>query len=143
MSEPRRISWLAAARLVLAAVLIPAPTSAQTAVSPKAIQLIIGFGPGGNYDLWGRTLSRHYGKHLPGRPAVVPQYMPGAGSYVAAGHMANIAARDGSVIAMISRDSVLGPLTGASGALFDPRRLSWLGSPAARTKVWSSYRTPP
>jgi tripartite-type tricarboxylate transporter receptor subunit TctC len=143
MSESRRISWLALARLALAALLLAAPASAQTPGSPKAVQLIIGFGPGGNYDLWGRTLSRHYGKHLPGRPAVVPQYMPGAGSYVAAGHMANVAARDGSVIAMISRDSVLGPLTGASGALFDPQRLSWLGSPATETNVCIAYRTAP
>src|SRR5258708_5282769 len=46
------------------------PASAQTSqppFAPKAIQLIIGFGPGGNYDLWARTLSRHYGKHLPGK----------------------------------------------------------------------------
>ncbi len=43
--------------------------------------LIIGFGPGGGYDLWGRTVARHIGKHLPGKPSVVPQNMPGAGSY--------------------------------------------------------------
>src|SRR3979490_3167979 len=104
MPAPRRIAWLAAAHRGLAA-LVAAPASAQTVVSPKAIQLIIGFGPGGNYDLWGRTLSRHYGKHLPGRPAVVPQYRPGDGRSVAAGHMANLAARAGSVIARISRGS--------------------------------------
>src|SRR5258708_32155638 len=102
MPVPRRIAWLASAHLGLAA-LVAAPASAQTVVSPKAIQLIIGFGPGGNYDLWGRTLSRHYGKHLPGSPAVVPQYMPGAGSYVAAAHRANIAGHAGSVGAMSSR----------------------------------------
>jgi tripartite-type tricarboxylate transporter receptor subunit TctC len=122
---------------------IALPASAQTdkPFAPRNVQLIIGFGPGGNYDLWARTLSRHLGRHLPSRPTVVPQYMPGAGSYVAAGHMVTVARRDGSVIAMISRDAVLGPLTGTVGKLFDPRTLSWIGSPATETNVCIAYRT--
>lgn len=109
--------------------------------SPSTIQLIIGLGPGGNYDLWGRTFARHYGKHLPGHPTVVPQNRPGAGSYVAAGHMANVAPRDGSVIGIISRDAVIGPLTRTTDAPFDPRTLSWLGSPATETNVCIAYHT--
>jgi tripartite-type tricarboxylate transporter receptor subunit TctC len=142
---PRGRRGLVAATFMSLALAGVTPASAQTSqpFAPKAIQLIIGFGPGGNYDLWARTLSRHYGKHLPGKPTVVPQYMPGAGSYIAAGHMANVAVRDGSVIAIISRDSVLGPLTGASGALFDAERLSWLGSPATETNVCIAYKTAP
>src|SRR5262249_9606835 len=106
----------------------------------KSMQMIIGFGPGGNYDLWARTLARHFGKHLPGRPAMVPQYMPNAGSYVAAVPMAKAAPPDSSVIAITSRDSVLGPLTGAAGAQFDARALSWLGSPTTETSVCIAYR---
>ena len=126
----------AAAFLALGWLATAGPAAAQTAEPfAKSISLIIGLGPGGNYDLWARTLSHHYGKHLPGNPTVVPQYMPGAGSYIAAGHMAKIAPRDGSVISLISRDAVLGPLTGAAGALFDARALSWLGSPTTETNV--------
>ena len=47
----------------------------------KTVQMIIGFGPGGGYDLWARTVARHIGKHLPGNPNVVSQNMPGAGSF--------------------------------------------------------------
>ena len=135
---PRPCAAMLAFALVGPLAAMPAAAQAPFA---KSIQLIIGFGPGGNYDLWARTLSRHYGRHLAGNPSVVPQYMPGAGSYIAAGHMANVAARDGSVIAIISRDSVLGPLTGASGALFDPRTMSWLGSPTSETNVCIAYHT--
>ena len=60
--------------------------------------MIIGFGPGGGYDLWGRTVGRHIGKHLPGSPTVVPQNMPGAGSYVAASHIYGAAPKDGTVM---------------------------------------------
>jgi len=125
----------------LLALAAAAPAAAQTPDPfAKSIALIIGLGPGGNYDLWARTLSHHYGRHLPGRPTVVPQYMPGAGSYIAAGHMAKIAPRDGSVIALISRDAVLGPLTGTGGAVFDARALSWIGSPTRETSVCIAYR---
>src|SRR4029077_12477303 len=121
--RPPRPRTLTAALTALALAIVPAAAQAPEPFA-KSILLIIGLGPGGNYDLWARTLSHHYGKHLPGHPTVVPQYMPGAGSYIAAGHIARIAPRDGSVIALISRDAVLGPLTGTGGAVFDARVLS-------------------
>ncbi len=103
--------------------------------------MIIGFGPGGGYDLWGRTVGRHIGRHLPGNPSVVPQNMPGAGSYVAASHIFHVAPRDGSTLAIIARDAVLGPLSGAAGARFDPLRLSWIGTPTKETNVCIAYHT--
>jgi tripartite-type tricarboxylate transporter receptor subunit TctC len=97
--------------------------------------MIIGFGPGGGYDLWGRTVARHIGKFLPGSPNLVIQNMPGAGSYVAASWIYNIAPKDGSVIGIIARDATMGPLTGADGARFDATKMSWLGTPTTETNV--------
>ena len=120
------------------------PAAAQAdALAGKSVQMIIGFGPGGGYDLWGRTLGRHIGKHLPGHPNVVPQNMPGAGSYTAASYIFNIAPKDGSVLGIIARDAALGPLTGASGARFDPTRLSWIGTPTKETNVCIVFHTAP
>ena len=34
----------------------------------KTIQVLVGFGPGGEDDLWARTISRHLGNHIPGNP---------------------------------------------------------------------------
>ena len=89
-------------RALLAIVLLTAPTSVPPARTEepagKTVQMIIGFGPGGGYDLWGRTVARHIGRHLPGHPNVVPQNMPGAGSYVAASHIFNVAPRDGTAL---------------------------------------------
>lgn len=107
-----------------------APVAAQPeSLAGKTVTLVIGFGPGGGYDLWGRLVGRHIGKHLPGSPTVVPQNMPGAGSYVAASHIYAAAPRDGTVFAIIARDAALGPLSGAPGARFDATKMSWLGSP--------------
>ncbi len=80
-------------------------------------------------------VARHIGKHLPGNPTVVPQNMPGAGSYVAASHIYNAAPKDGTVFAIIARDAALGPLSGAPGARFDATKMSWLGSPTREHNV--------
>ena len=118
------------------------PAAAQGGtLADRSVQMIIGFGPGGGYDLWGRTVGRHIGRHLPGNPTVIPQNMPGAGSYVAASYIFNIAPKDGTALGIIARDAALGPLSGAAGARFDPTRLSWIGTPTKETNVCIAYHT--
>jgi len=118
------------------------PAFAQTDIfANRSVQMIIGFGAGGGYDLWGRTVGRHIGRHLPGAPGVIPQNMPGAGSYTAASYLYNIAPKDGSALGIIARDAALGPLTGAVGARFDPTRLSWIGTPTKETNICIAYHT--
>jgi tripartite-type tricarboxylate transporter receptor subunit TctC len=113
----------------------PALAQAGPSLAGKNVQMLIGFGAGGGYDLWGRVVARHIGKHLPGNPAVVPQNMPGAGSFVAANNIYNLAPKDGSVMGIIARDAALGPITGAVGARFDPTKITWLGTPTTETNV--------
>src|SRR5262249_38180572 len=118
-----------AAFTAAAATFQPAKAQSAEPFAGKTVTLIIGFGTGGGYDLWGRTVARHIGKHLPGKPTVVPQNMPGAGSYVAASHIYAAAPKDGTVFGIIARDAALGPLSNAPGARFDATKFSWLGSP--------------
>ena len=93
----------------------PLVATAQTpgAFAGKTVTMYIGFGPGGGYDLWARVVARHIGAHLPGNPTVNAQNMEGAGSYRAANFIYNVAPKDGTAMALIARDAVLGPLTGA------------------------------
>lgn len=137
--------WLAGLAGIFAALVFSLTTSAaQTSPEPftgKTVHMIIGFGAGGGYDLWGRTVARHIGKYLPGKPNVVAQNMPGAGSFVAASHIYNTAPKDGTVMGIIARDVALGPLTGAPGARFDATKLSWIGSPTRETNVCIAYHT--
>src|SRR6266508_1919786 len=118
-----------------------APPAQGETLAGKSVQMIIGFGPGGGYDLWGRTVARHIGRHLPGNPAVIAQNMPGAGSYTATSYIFNIAPKDGTVLGIIARDAALGPLSGATGARFDPTKLSWIGTPTKETNVCIAYHT--
>lgn len=106
----------------------------------KTVNMIIGFGPGGGYDTWGRMVAGHIGAHLPGNPAVVAQNLPGGGSYRAASFMYHQAPNDGTTLALIARDAVLGPLTGQAGALFDATKFSWIGTPATETNICIANR---
>ena len=137
------VTLLAAA---LAALAVIGAATAQTPAgvfAGKTVTMIIGFGPGGGYDLWARVVARHIGKHLPGNPTVAPQNMEGAGSYRAANFIYNVAPKDGTTMALIARDAALGPLTGAPGAQFDATKFSWLGTPAIETNVCIAYHTAP
>src|SRR6266516_4367397 len=67
----------------------------------KSIDLLIGAPPGGGYDIYARSLARHYGRHIPGQPSIVAKNMPGAGSARAAGFISTMAPRDGTAIAAI------------------------------------------
>jgi tripartite-type tricarboxylate transporter receptor subunit TctC len=94
----------------------------------KTMQLLIGFGPGGGYDLYGRTVARHLGRFIPGNPTVVPQNMVGAGSVRAASSLYNAAPKDGTVIGTFSRGVIVDTLLGANKGQLDAQSFGWLGS---------------
>jgi tripartite-type tricarboxylate transporter receptor subunit TctC len=134
--------YLAAGFLLALAVALPANAQAQgETFAGKNVSVIIGFGAGGGYDMWGRIVARHIGKFLPGKPNAIAQNMPGAGSYVAASHIYGAAPKDGTVFAIIARDAALGPLSGAPGARFDATKLSWIGTPTKEHNVCIAYHT--
>ena len=137
------LSTMLAAAMVLGTALGVGHATAQQAptLAGKTVSLIIGFGPGSGYDSWGRLVARHIGRHLPGAPQVVPQNMPGAGSFVAINHIYAAAPKDGSVFGIVARDAALGPLSGAPGARFDATKLTWIGTPTRETNVCIAYHT--
>ena len=61
----------------------------------KTIDFVIGYPPGGSNDVWGRLIARHLGRHVPGKPNVVPKNMPGAGSFLAVNQIFNVLPKDG------------------------------------------------
>ena len=50
----------------------------------KTIRIVISTGVAGGFGEYARLLSEHIGKHIPGRPHVIVQSMPGAGGLLAA-----------------------------------------------------------
>ena len=112
------------------------PTAPQAAdFSGKTIEILIGFGPGGGHDAYGRAFAQFYGKNLPGEPAVVARNMPGAGSLTVLNHIATIARPDGLSIGTFDPQLLTAPLLGASNARYDVNKLYWIGSLVDATNV--------
>src|SRR5262245_23353911 len=121
----------------------------------RSVNLVIGYAPGGGYDLYARTLGRHIGRHIPGNPTIVVQNMPGAGSIKAANFLYTIAPKDGSTFGGFSRGAFLDPLLGrGEGTLYEAAKFGWLGSvsnevgvcafrSAAGIKSWADMRSQP
>src|SRR6476646_7935946 len=107
----------------------------------KSITMLIGYTSGGGYELYARVLSRHMPRHIPGNPQMVPQNMPGAGSLRVAGFLYTAAPKDGTTIGMFGRGVAVEPLIGASGASFDARRFTWLGSGSDQVSLCASWHT--
>ncbi len=136
----------AAAVVLAGAVLLAAairPAGAQDDFySGKTIQMLIGFSAGGGYDLYGRTLARYLGRHIPGQPQIVPENMPGAGSLKLVNYLANVAPKDGTAIGIFAPGIIAEPLLGhAEGALFDATKVGWLGSVSQEVSVCAFMAT--
>jgi tripartite-type tricarboxylate transporter receptor subunit TctC len=127
---------LAAAACVAAVGPGTAPAVADDFFAGKSIQLLIGFSAGGGYDLYGRALARYLGLHIPGRPQVIVQNMPGAGSLKLANFLYNVAPKDGTVIGGFAPGIVAEPLLGhGEGVQFEATQFGWLGSMSQEVSV--------
>ena len=101
----------------------------------RNVSIVIGYSVGGGYDTYGRLLSRYLGDHIPGRPNVLAQNMPGAGSIKAANYIYGVAPKDGTAIGTFGRTIPVAPLLAASGAAFEATKFTWLGSISRDTSL--------
>jgi tripartite-type tricarboxylate transporter receptor subunit TctC len=104
------------------------------------IRLLIGTTPGAGYDLIGRLVAAHLGKHLPGNPSIIVENMPGAGSLTMVNHLYNRAARDGTAIGLPLNGILLEPtlklMSRTGGTIgFDITKMSWIGSTSEEPQV--------
>ena len=117
----------------LCACVLAPPALGQSAVEEfyrgKQVNLIVGYGPGGGYDIAARLVARHLGRYLPGHPNIVVQNMPGAGSLRAANYLYAAAPKDGTTLGLFGSDMpLIGLIANNSNIQFDPRKFVWLGS---------------
>jgi tripartite-type tricarboxylate transporter receptor subunit TctC len=127
-----RFPHLLTAALVAATSLSAAHTASAQDVAKfyksKRIQILVGSGPGGGYDTYARMLSRHMGRHIPGKPRFLVKNMDGAGSIVMANYVFNVAPQDGTVIAGLQRNAAMVEIMGQKGPKFKASDINWLGS---------------
>jgi len=121
------VSALVAVAAIVAA--IPAPAQSPAGFyEGKTINIVVGFSPGGGYDRYARLLARYLGKYIPGKPSLVVQNMPGAGSLVAVRHLDTTAPKDGTVMVAFNPGLIMESLTQPENVKLKFSDLAWIGS---------------
>jgi tripartite-type tricarboxylate transporter receptor subunit TctC len=106
----------------------------------KQIDMIIGYSPGGTYDLYARLVARFLGDYIPGKPRVIPRNMPGAGSRLAAGWIYNLGPKDGTVIGTGDQSLAVEQAMGDKALTIDVSKFQYIGNPAADNNTTGGTR---
>jgi len=109
----------------------------------KTMIIIVGADTGGGYDAQARLMSRHLGRFIPGKPNVIVQNMPGAGSLIAANNLYNTAPKDGTVIGLMQRGVLSSKFTNPGGVRFDLAKFNWIGNLSSETAVVVAWHATP
>jgi tripartite-type tricarboxylate transporter receptor subunit TctC len=142
--QGHRVSFVAA--FSAAIIGLATPAAAQTPepfYAGKTIDFVIGYPPGGSNDTLGRLVARHLGKHIPGKPTVVPKNMPGAGSFLAVNTVFNVSPKDGTVIGIGAPTMALDEKLGTQGVRFKTAELNWIGRLDSLINIVFMWKTSP
>jgi hypothetical protein len=109
------------ARTIAAAALLLTPAATPAAAQApffqgKQLKVLVGFPPGGGSDLFARVIADGLARHVEGKPTVVVQNQPGAGSVIAMNNYANRVPRDGTTVLSGTGQLLVRLLLGLDGA---------------------------
>jgi tripartite-type tricarboxylate transporter receptor subunit TctC len=142
MSLPQLGRSFAAAFTVAAglASALAGSVAAQEFYAGKTVTLVVANTPGSGYDAYGRLLSRHMAKYIPGKPNIIVQHMPGAGSVKATEYTAIVAPKDGTLFTLVMPGALVEPLTGDSKKYrYDPTKLAHIGTMDSGTRLCMTF----
>ena len=120
------------------------PAAAQSVAEfykGNTIAILMGTGPGGSFDLYGRTIAAHLGRHIPGNPNVIVEHMPGAGGAIAGNHIYGPAPQDGTKILLAHAIPIAEKMLGGKNIRFKTREFHWLGAYDAIAQVMAIWHT--
>ena len=110
--------------------------------SGKTVSIVMGTGPGGSYDIYGRTIAEHISRHIPGKPTVIVEHMPGAGGVIAGNHIYGTAPQDGSKM-LLSHAIPLSEKLTPTGVRFESAKFNWLGAYDAIAQMLTLWNNAP
>lgn len=115
--------------------------SVESFYSGKTVSILVGNEAGGGYDAMARLVARHIGNHIPGKPNVVVQNMPGAGGLSAANYFVNVGPRDGTEMSLMARTALIAKMIAPTLVHFDPADFYWLGTAMSEPGVLLAWHT--
>jgi tripartite-type tricarboxylate transporter receptor subunit TctC len=121
----RRLSLLSFTLAGLVAA--PALAQADDFYKGKTFTIVVGFSPGGGYDVNARGLARHLSAHIPGNPGIIVQNMPGAGSLTSVRYLDVTAPKDGTAMTIFNPGLVTQSIMQPDKVQLDFRKYGWIG----------------
>lgn len=137
-------AFFATATAATIALALPGGAAAQGVAEHykgKTLNLLIGYPPGGGYDVYARVIGRYIGKHIPGQPQVVVKNVPGAASLVLVNQLFTTVPKDGLNIGTFARSVAMDRLLGREGTNFDPVQFNWIGSANNEVSICAVWHT--
>lgn len=107
----------------------------------KTVAVVVPSGASGGYDTYARLLARHMGKHIPGRPHIVVQNMPGGAGVRAADYLSSVGPQDGTAIGMLEQALYLRQVLELPGLRGDVRKYNWIGRLVSNSAVLYAWHT--
>jgi tripartite-type tricarboxylate transporter receptor subunit TctC len=118
--------------------LAAAPARAQSEEAffrGRTVHVIIGFAAGGGFNTYGQVLAAHMGGYIPGKPTLIVENMPGAGTAKAGQYIYAVAPQDGTVIGLLHQGLVANQVLGLQAGDFDVTKFNWIGRVGTRLSV--------
>lgn len=126
MTAARRIAW------VVVALAASAGAGWADEISDfykgKTVSIVVAHEVGTGFDIYARVLAPHLSRHIPGNPGVIVQNMVGASGLTATNWLANVAPKDGTVMATFVHTVAFEPIFGNAKAQYDPAKLAWIAN---------------
>jgi tripartite-type tricarboxylate transporter receptor subunit TctC len=143
MPQRKRAGVPAIAALMAVLAVPAAAESVEDFYKGKTITITMGTGPGGSFDLYGRTIAEHMPRHIPGKPNMIVEYMPGAGGVVAGNHIFGPAPQDGTKMLLSHAIPLVEKLEPSQGVRFQSAKFQWLGAYDAIVLTMTLWHTVP
>jgi len=140
-NKARLLRAAVAAALVVVVAEAARAQSAEQFFARKTINISIGYTAGGSYDLYGRLVARHLGKHIPGQPTVIAQNMPGAGSLKAANYLYEVAPKDGTALGVVVESAALEQALANPAVQYDAAKFTYIGRVATSNNIFMQWHT--
>src|SRR3954466_5283225 len=124
-----RHAQIAIGALIALLVMIPETATAQSRFyAGKTVKIIVGSSAGGGYDTYARAIAPFLAEHLPGKPTVIVQNMPGGGGMTSVLYLDANAPKDGTVITLFNAGVTTDVATNPAQAKVDLTKMAWIGS---------------
>jgi tripartite-type tricarboxylate transporter receptor subunit TctC len=121
----RRV-FVMALTLIVGSLLFQPSINGQESYEGQRLSIVVSYFPGGGYDIYSRLFARHLPRYIPGRPSIIVQNMPGAGSIIGANYLYRVAPKDGTVVGTFGPTQVIRQVIGVPGIAFESDKFNWI-----------------